>query len=223
MSYKIALISDFDGTISKYDFFWHAIDKLLTKKDIQPWEDYIDKKITHVQALTRIFAKIHTPKPEFDEFVLELPIDEYFVDTVEFCRRHNIDIFVLSAGADYYINKICEKLGVTQSLTVIGNPSTYSQEEGLKFLPVDKNLYYYSEEFGISKHNFVKAKMKEYDKIIFAGDGIPDLGAAELVETAFAKGTLLKLCKETNIPTMKFDSYNDILGYLKTLVGATNA
>jgi 2-hydroxy-3-keto-5-methylthiopentenyl-1-phosphate phosphatase len=39
------LISDFDGTISIDDFFWCAIKEYLDDNSLQPWNDYIDKKI----------------------------------------------------------------------------------------------------------------------------------------------------------------------------------
>ena len=56
---KIVLITDFDGTIIKKDFFWYIIEKLMTEEDALPWKDYQAGKITHFEALNRIFAKIH--------------------------------------------------------------------------------------------------------------------------------------------------------------------
>ena len=50
MKNKIVLISDFDGTISKKDFFYMVIDTLLKdKKDaLAPWNDYLNGKIKHI-------------------------------------------------------------------------------------------------------------------------------------------------------------------------------
>lgn len=87
---KIMLVSDFDGTISKRDFFEHAIDHLLTKEDIAPWQEYLSEKITHIEALKRIFEKIKIKEKEFHDFVLTLPIEEKFADTVKLAKSKGI-------------------------------------------------------------------------------------------------------------------------------------
>ncbi len=213
----IALITDFDGTISKKDFFWYAIDQYLEEKDMQPWEDYKSDKIRHVEALRRIFSKIHVEQEEFDQFVLNLEIEEDFPKTVEFCKDNNIPISILSAGADYYINIILKRLGFFDFIEVISNKSYYSKEDGLCFCPSDKNYKYYSEEFGISKKDFVANKKAEGYFCIFAGDGRPDIEAAKLADVVFARKDLKKLCIENDIEFQQFNTYGDILSFLQTL------
>lgn len=209
------LISDFDGTISKKDFFWYAIENLLEKTDIQPWNDYKNGRITHFEALRRIFSKIRSNKEAFDDFIFSLPIEECFVDTVKYCKTNAIDFYIVSAGADYYIELILRKLKVFDDIKLIANKGVYSQEKGLEMFKPDASLPYYSENYGVGKGLFAADLRKKYDKIVFAGDGNPDIEVAKFADVVFARDTLLKLCKDNNITTKEFNSYCNILEYLK--------
>ncbi|EKE04777.1 MAG: YkrX [uncultured bacterium] len=209
------LISDFDGTISKVDFFYFVIGKFLTESDIQPWLDYQKGKIRHVEALTRIFKKIHLDKDEFHSSILELPIEEGFVDTAKYCHANNIDFYIVSAGADYYINVILEHLQVSNLVKVISNKSCYSKDRGLNILKPDKNNPFYSEEYGISKKLVAESLKSDDNFLIFAGDGRPDIEAARFANKVFARDLLLELCKQASIEAKEFKSYCEILDYLK--------
>jgi 2,3-diketo-5-methylthio-1-phosphopentane phosphatase len=208
-------MSDFDGTISKIDFFYYVIAKLLSVTDIQPWLDYQNGKIRHVEALTQIFKKIHLNKEDFHNLILELPIEESFVETVQYCRKNNIDFYIVSAGTDYYIKVILEHLKVADLVKVISNEGCYSVDQGLQILEPDKQNLFYSEEYGISKKLIAKSLKDKYDTVVFAGDGGPDIEAAQVADVVFAKDRLLELCEERNIKTIKLCSYCEILEYLK--------
>jgi len=209
------LISDFDGTISKTDFFYFAIDNLLTDSDLKPWSEYEQGKLSHVDALSGIFSKIRLPVDEFHKFILELPIEESFVDTVNYCYSNKIGFYILSAGADYYIKVILEYLGLTDKVHLICNKSVYSYETGLNIINTPQNNPFYCSDYGVSKRLAVETIKKDYNKCIFAGDGNPDIEGAKLADVVFARGVLVKLCKKYNIDVQKFDSYSDILEYLK--------
>jgi len=210
-----ALISDFDGTISKKDFFWYVIDLLLAKNDIEPWNDYLAKKITHIEALSRIFCKIRLGEEEFLNFVLSLPIEECFVKTAKYCHENNIAFYIISAGADFYINYILKHLGVEDLVTLISNKSHYKQDTGLVINAPDKNYEFYSENYGINKKLAVESIKKKYDFTIYAGDGKPDFEAAKVADKIFAKDSLLELCQANDIQASKFSDYCEILEYLK--------
>lgn len=217
MNKKIAVISDFDGTISKKDFFWYAIECYLTPDDLEPWKEFEQGKIHHIQALARIFEKIKIHKDEFDKFILTLPIEEAFVDTVNLCVSKNIPFYVVSAGADYYIKKIFKTLNVENMITLISNSSHFSKEEGLVFEELNPESEFYSITHGTSKLKVVKKLKRQGYNCIYCGDGIPDFEAAKEADVVFARGSLKKLCNEANIPTLDFSTYSDIYQYVKNL------
>ncbi|MDD3013540.1 MAG: MtnX-like HAD-IB family phosphatase [Candidatus Gastranaerophilales bacterium] len=209
------LISDFDGTISKKDFFWYVIDELLSQDDMQPWEDYLAKKITHIEALTRIFSKIRLSEKEFNDFILSLPIEDCFVKTAQYCHQNNIGFYIISAGADFYIKYILKHLKVDNIVTLISNKSFYKSESGLVINKPDKNSQFYSENYGVNKKLAVEFLKNKYDFSIFAGDGGPDFEAAKVADKVFARDRLLELCQTNNIKSSEFTTYCDILDYLK--------
>ena len=212
---KRVLISDFDGTISKKDFFWYVIDTLLSPEDMQPWEDYLAKKITHIEALKQIFCKIRLSEKEFYNFVLSLPIEDCFVETAKYCSQNNIGYYIISAGADFYIKCILKYLKIDNQVTLISNESYYRPESGLVIIKPDNSHKFYSENYGINKKMAVEFLKKKHDFSIFAGDGIRDFEAARVADKIFARDSLLQLCQSNNVPATEFRSYCEILEYLK--------
>ena len=212
---KKALVSDFDGTITKKDFFWIVVDELLTPEDVKPWQLYLKGEITHIEALRRIFAKIRLTPEEFHDFILSMQIQDGFLETIDFCSKNGIDFFIVSAGADYYIKLILEHNNLLNKVTLFSNKSIYCQNKGLQILPADEQAQFYSYNYGINKKTVVESIMQKYHPCIFAGDGGPDIEAAQTANYVFARERLLELCEELNIKATKFDSYCDILNYLR--------
>jgi 2,3-diketo-5-methylthio-1-phosphopentane phosphatase len=213
----VALVTDFDGTASIDDFFWCAINEYLQESDLKPWSDYTDGKIKHVQALARIFEKIHAEKNDFHEFIDRFPMEEKFIDTMKLCKEKSIKVFIVSAGADYYIKRILKDNIDKYNINLISNKSIYEPELGLKFLDHDKNYQYYDENLGISKVKVIKNLKDAGYYCIFAGDGKPDFDACVYADKIFARKTLLEMCQQKGMKTEKFVSYNDIYDFINNL------
>ncbi|HSA05787.1 MAG TPA: MtnX-like HAD-IB family phosphatase [Candidatus Gastranaerophilales bacterium] len=212
------LVTDFDGTITKTDFFWEVVEKLLTKDDFQPWKDYQAGKITHFEGLNRIFQKIRLDIEELHDFIYEIPLEECFLNTINYCMEKNISVYIVSAGADYYINLILDQLGIKDSVNIIANESFYSSENGLQMIKLPEDSLFYSHNYGIDKELVISFLKTKYKKVIFAGDGTPDFNAARHADVVFARGVLLELCRKNNIDAYELDSYRNILEYLKNNV-----
>ena len=219
MNKKLALISDFDGTISKKDFFYMVIEELLKdKKDaLAPWQDYLKGKIKHIDALTGIFSQIHLKQYELDNFISSIKIDSYFYNTAEYCMKKEIPFYICSAGTNYYIKKRIPDALSKYNIILISNDATYSQQNGMKLLPPQKTSYYYNSNTGISKQAIVKNLKSTGFFTIYAGDGKPDFTSAQIADVVFAKDLLLELCKEKDIEAKTFNNFNDILNYIRSI------
>jgi len=215
---KTVLISDFDGTISKEDFFNMAVERLLTPRDLQPWRDYLDKKITHAEALGRIFSKIRISQSEIDSFIAGIEIDPEFQNTLKLCKKLKIPVYICSAGMDYYILKRIPEEIKKYGITLLANTGKYCPDTGFALIPPPQDYQFYDKNTGISKEALVKHLKKQGFFTIYAGDGIPDLKAAKTADAVFAKSALLKLCKEREIKTLKFDGFGDVTNYIKERV-----
>ncbi|MCL1971516.1 MAG: MtnX-like HAD-IB family phosphatase [Endomicrobia bacterium] len=216
---KTVLISDFDGTITKEDFFNMVVDRLLKKEDIKPWEDYIAGRISHVEALSRIFAKVRITQNELDVFIQSIEIDPKVPETFELCKKLDIPIYICSAGMDYYILKRIPELIKKYNITIVSNNSEYAQETGFKLTPPSVNSPFYSKDTGIAKDELVNYLKNKGYFTIFAGDGRPDIKAAKAADAVFAKDILLELCRKQNIKTLRFDGFEDITEYIERRCG----
>ncbi len=219
MKNKIVLISDFDGTISKKDFFYMVIDTLLKdKKDaLAPWNDYLNGKIKHIDALTGIFSQIHLTQAELDKFISTIEVDSYFYDTAKYCKDKNIPFYICSAGTNYYIKKRIFDSLQKYNITLISNDATYSQQDGMKLVAPEQNSPYYNSNTGISKQAIVQKLKNEGFFTVYAGDGKPDFKSAQIADVVFAKDMLLELCKDKNIETKPFNDFKDILNYIRSI------
>ncbi|MDD3149807.1 MAG: MtnX-like HAD-IB family phosphatase [Candidatus Gastranaerophilales bacterium] len=212
---KKILITDFDGTVTKKDFFWQVIDNVLGQPALDIWQEYLDYKIKHVDALIKIFSKVHLPLEEFEKLIFDIEVEECFPKTVEYCQKNDIPIYIVSAGADYYIKRILDNLNVSDKVTLISNPSYYNKNEGFVMKSLASDNQFYSEDVGVNKAAVVEKFKQEGYFCIFAGDGRPDFEAAKNANVVFAKHALFEMCKKNNLPTMNFTSYCDILNYLQ--------
>lgn len=212
---NFALVSDFDGTISKKDFFSYAQENILSEQDMLPWEDYKGRKISHVEALHRIFSKIRIPENKLIELISTIEVDESFLTVVDYCLVKDIKVFVVSAGADFYINHVLKRFSLLDKVELITNRSSYSQEEGLCLFPFGESHPLYDSDLGVSKKKFVQNLQSKGNKVIFAGDGRPDIEAASVADVVFAKDYLINLCEKNDICYNFLGSFDDILLFLK--------
>lgn len=213
---KTAFITDFDGTITKVDFFQMVTEQLLTPAAMRPWDDYVAGRITHIEALNRIFANIHITQTQMDAFISTIEVDRAFYKVLPLLKEKDIPIYVCSAGSAYYIRKRIGKYIKDYNIMLLANGGTYSKEEGLKLLPPQQDNPFYSKGTGVSKEALVLALKSNGYFTVYAGDGRPDLKAAKAADIVFAKSVLLELCHEHKIPTLKFDSFKDIYSFFSS-------
>ncbi|MFR8206075.1 MAG: hypothetical protein ACLU99_06875 [Alphaproteobacteria bacterium] len=72
MAGSLAVVSDFDGTISRDDFFWLIADKYFGAPALEPWNLYLRGEMSHLDALNAIFSQIRLPEEEL--YSLSIPL-----------------------------------------------------------------------------------------------------------------------------------------------------
>ncbi|OXS29169.1 MAG: 2,3-diketo-5-methylthio-1-phosphopentane phosphatase [Desulfovibrio sp. MES5] len=183
------LVTDFDGTITTQDFYKLVVDSLLTHRDIAPWQEYRDGKITHLAALQQIFAKIRAPESELNSLALAMQPDPRLSSAVASLRNAGWEIVVASAGCDWYIQRVLASAGV--SLPVHANHAIYEPNGSLRMLPPTDSPFYCAET-GVDKAGIVRSYVRRGYTVAFAGDGFADLPAALAVspDLRFARADL---------------------------------
>ncbi|MCO7175016.1 MtnX-like HAD-IB family phosphatase [Sporolactobacillus kofuensis] len=213
MTKSFLFLSDFDGTLSDKDFFHVIIDRHFADQRDKLYDDWDKKVMTDLDYLSRLFKSIDRDQVGIDEDIDAVPFDPYAKKVIEHVKALGGAFVVISAGTDYYIKRIFEKQGITD-VKIYSNPGVY-ENRGIQLKP-DPNGSYYSELYGIDKQKLARDLMKEYNTVLFAGDSLPDLKAAMLADTIFAKGKLQNLLDQENKEYVAINSFKDVENYLAT-------
>ncbi len=202
------LVSDFDGTITKYDFY-DLVCREFPEIAGNFWSRYEAGEITHFEGLRQIFAGIRAPEEKLSAIIDQMRIDPRLAEAVQKLKEHGWEVTVASAGCGWYIERLLAKAGV--SVDVKANPGSYAPSTGLQMRLPDPSPFF-SADLGVNKVAVVRDALRRSPKVAFAGDGRPDLAPALLVppERRFAKSWLAKKLTEIGEEFRPFDSWHEI-------------
>ena len=207
------LISDFDGTITRYDFFDRVRKRWPFSPQDDPWEKFVSGEKTHFQALVEIFASIRTTEADLLELADSTELDPSFADSIRALQDHGWEVVIASAGCGWYIDFLLKKAGV--SVSVHSNPGTFDPKRGL-LMSLPERSPFFSESKGVNKVAIVQDALKRSDCVAFAGDGRPDLRPALLVPppSRFARGWLAEALSERCEKFHRFERWSEIADHL---------
>jgi HAD superfamily phosphoserine phosphatase-like hydrolase len=208
------LITDFDGTIAREDFY----DLVRTSPLLPPdtpdfWGMFLAGELTHFQALNEIFIRIRASDEALMALVWRMDVDPDLGAAVRRLQAAGWEIVVVSAGCCWYIERLLAEAGV--SLPVYANPGTFSPKRGLEMrLPVESP--YFKASTGINKVAIVQEAVETRGTVAFAGDGPPDLPPALLVPATrrFARGWLADTLRERGEAFHHFSRWSEIADVL---------
>jgi 2-hydroxy-3-keto-5-methylthiopentenyl-1-phosphate phosphatase len=183
------LVSDFDGTMTKHDFYQLVRDRWWKESEPDPWQDYLAGRITHFAALNRFFANIRGDDPSLRDLALSMELDPTLPAALERLHAAGWSLVIASAGCELYIRYLLKAIRTPYVLHT--NPGRRSAAGGLEMiLPIASPFF--SPQTGIDKTAIVRDALAQHDRVAFAGDGPPDLPPAKLVPGTlrFARGHL---------------------------------
>jgi 2-hydroxy-3-keto-5-methylthiopentenyl-1-phosphate phosphatase len=203
------LVSDFDGTMTRHDFYKLAIEKLLPADTPDHWADYRSGAITHFEALRRYFAAIRKSEVEVLEVVRQMELDPGLKVAVAMLREAGWSAIVTSAGCEWYIRRLLADAGV--NVVVHANPGRFEAGGGL-VMEMPAGSPYLSQSLGVDKTAVVRQCVAMGGKVAFAGDGFPDVEAARLVPGTlrFARGDLADVLQKEGLEFQRFRTWSEI-------------
>src|SRR5687767_13177201 len=99
-----ALVSDFDGTLAREDFFRLALRHLVPAGVPDYWSEHLAGRLTHFEAMRAYYAAIRVPEAEVLRVVEGLGIPPDLAGWVERLGRAGWRVVVASAGCAWYID-----------------------------------------------------------------------------------------------------------------------
>ncbi|MDR3618010.1 MAG: HAD-IB family phosphatase [Paludisphaera borealis] len=203
------LVSDFDGTMTREDFYQLTIKNLLPADVPDYWVDYRAGRITHFQALQAYFAAIRADESTVRAIVERMQLDPKIATGVRNLDRAGWDVVITSAGCAWYIRILLAEAGV--DVPVFANPGRFEEGRGLLMEPPAPGPFF-SPTLGVDKAAVVRQGLLDHRRVAFAGDGFPDLDAARLVPESlrFARADLAQALTGEGLRFQPFTCWSEI-------------
>jgi 2,3-diketo-5-methylthio-1-phosphopentane phosphatase len=203
------LVSDFDGTITRNDFYRLIVETFAPSGLETFWKGYVEGRYSHFEALAGIFATLRATEPEV---LLALQRSEAEPELAAWVGRLNEagwDVVIASAGCQWYIERILSSSGVR--LEVHANPGRYEEGRGL-IMELPHGSRFFCPRVGIDKAAVVRAGLERGQVLAFAGDGFTDLPAAKLVpeQRRFARVDLATALQNEGLPFRPFERWGEV-------------
>lgn len=202
-------VSDFDGTISRKDFYQLSIEHLLPPDVPNYWTDYREGRKTHFEALQAYFAEIRADEKEVLDVVARMRLDPKIATGAQALEEAGWDLVIASAGCSWYIEILLDEAGVRAP--VYANPGRFEANRGLLMEPPTDGPFY-SPTLGVDKAGVVQSGLDEGRRVAFAGDGFPDFEAARLVDDSlrFARADLAKALTDEGLSFRPFSCWSEV-------------
>jgi 2-hydroxy-3-keto-5-methylthiopentenyl-1-phosphate phosphatase len=210
-----ALITDFDGTITRTDFYEVAVARCLAPDTPDYWSEYSAGRITHFEAMAGIYRHIRCPEALIRAEILPaMDIDPALGEAVAHLQANGWDVIVVSNGSLWYIDILLAQAGL-ESLPRHGNPGRFVDGEGL-LLELPEHSPFFSRQHGVDKSLVVADALRRYERVAFAGNGPPDLAPALLVPPSlrFARTWLASAMEERGERFHRYERWSEIVNVL---------
>jgi len=212
MKKPVLFLSDFDGTMTLKDFYHIYTKTTLKELDVKLLGEYKNREITSFEYLAGILGAINESEETIQEAIDTLPVDPMVKSVFDLVSENGGDCAVVSAGADYYIRPILDRIGL-KHVPLYANRGHF-QNRGITLSP-PSNPAHYSKLYGIAKDSILNELKKQYEMILYVGDGTADFNPARLADIRFAKDVCAFRLSRANIDFIPFHRFDSIYDYLK--------
>lgn len=211
---KIAIVTDFDGTLMEQDVGDEIMDLLDITKHAQVVEAsrlFREKKVGSLAWIEAAYPLLNGRQAQVDSILEGVNLREGARAFVEFCQEKDTPVTVLSDGMQYYIEQILLREQLTVS-RVIANPIHYTVDGQFQFGVQNTNAA--CKWCGCCKASIVKQLKEEGWLVIYIGDGSSDYYGSGFADWIFARGSLARYLTAEDSAYYPFETFYDILKIL---------
>jgi 2,3-diketo-5-methylthio-1-phosphopentane phosphatase len=204
-------VSDYDGTITEKDFYSLIAERYAPADTPDYFAQYREGRISHFEAMAAYFALAPTEEQRLEDLLAASQPDPDLGASAALLRQAGWDLWVVSAGSSWYIERVLTRAGV--AATVYSNPGRLENGRGFVLKKLDSSSPYHSASMGVDKSAVVQHALHIANTVAFAGDGPPDLAPALLVppELRFARGILAEQLRECGEAFQPFARWSEIV------------
>lgn len=181
------LITDFDGTLCRNEFYQLVSSRLLQSDTSSFWQQFLNGSLSHLEVLQAYFGAIRATEAEVLGLLPAMKLEPRFAELAEDLQHSGWKIIVASAGCSWYIERLLRPTGI--DLEIYANPGRWvGGEQGLVMSPPRESRFYHP-MYGIDKAAIVREALAQAGTVAYAGDGLTDVPALLLLpaDRRFAK------------------------------------
>jgi 2-hydroxy-3-keto-5-methylthiopentenyl-1-phosphate phosphatase len=203
---KIVLQCDFDGTIATEDVSFMLLDAFADGDWRKIHDEYHAARMTVGEFNSRVFGMVKAGRETMLEYLkTHVKIREGLDELARTCEKKGVKLIIVSNGLDFYIERILKDMGLA---------NIESHAARTIFRPAGLEVAYIGPAGNVMEDGFKEAYTRLYldggCRVIYAGDGFSDAGAAKLAHKIFAIDGLLKYCREAWLACSTFEKLSDI-------------
>ena len=217
MTPQVAVLLDFDGTITQQDVGELLLDAFASPHWREEAELWHSGAITFKELNEREFAYLPAGKrEEMEQFALEMAVLRAGAqELVRFCEERNIPVEIVSGGLDFYVRPLLEKFGLGY-IPLSSKLADFSQGE--RVVPKYTQDVVVCEVSGNCKCARVWHHRTMGARVVFVGDGSSDQCVAGEADVVYARDSLAAYCQQKGIPFAPFVTLHDVVAGLSVFL-----
>ncbi len=198
---------DFDGTIIRNNLGVQLRENFAVGDWQKIESDYILGNLTVEQSNKLQYALIKEPAEVLRGFICQhIDLRPGFLEFTGYCRQNTIPLVVVSSGVDFYIETVFAEIGMLNAELYCGR-ATF-QDSGIDVSYRDPEGEIVDAGF---KEKYLMWLKRRSSKVIYIGDGLSDIEAAQKAYYVFARDNLLKLLDADRVPSSAFSDFYDVM------------
>jgi 2-hydroxy-3-keto-5-methylthiopentenyl-1-phosphate phosphatase len=212
---KIAVVTDFDGTLMEQDVgdvLMEGLGVLNEPQVVEASRLFREKKVGSLAWIEAAYPMFAGQQEQVDKLIESVHLRDGARDFIDFCQQKDVPVTVLSDGMLYYIEQILGRHQVKVD-RIIGNPISYLEDGQFQFGVQNTNPA--CKWCGCCKASVVKQLKEEGWLVIYIGDGSSDYYGSGFADWIFARASLARYLKEEGTAYYPFETFHDILNILR--------
>lgn len=218
---QIKIFCDFDGTITATDNIASIMKHFVPEQTSSIIKDILSQKLAIKDGVEAMFKLLRSSqKQEILQYLNEtVVIREGFSEFVSFTRQHDIPLYIVSGGVDFFVEPLLAPFGPFTDIYC--NASDLSGDVIQVLYPhfCDEDCSNFNTQAcGCCKPTIMRNHVDENTFSIVIGDSVTDFEAAKNANLVLARDILIEKCKELNVPYKPFTTFYDCLHVLEGLL-----
>ncbi|MGN7382355.1 MtnX-like HAD-IB family phosphatase [Paenibacillus sp. SAFN-117] len=208
---KLAVVTDFDGTLMQQDVGDLLMKKAGVEKEpavVEAYRQFDAGQVGSMEVARTSYSFLADRKSLVDDVIRQINPREGAADFLDFCRKHGIPVTILSDGMEYYIREIIRKFDY-QVEQIISNPIYYTEDGGYRLDFQNENEA--CKWCGCCKADVVRKLKQEGYHVLYIGDGTSDYYGSGFADWIFARARLAGYLEEAGEAYFPFETFHDVL------------